>query len=87
VGVNSRNLRTLEVDAGALRTAIGRIPRGIAAVAESGLRTGHDVAELREAGYSAFLIGERLVTSPDPGATLRALIAAASGAGGDGNPS
>jgi indole-3-glycerol phosphate synthase len=80
IGVNSRNLRTLEVDLDIVRRMAGRIPRHVVRVAESGIRSGRDLAELRAAGYSAFLIGERLMTSADPGTTLATLIDEAGGA-------
>jgi indole-3-glycerol phosphate synthase len=83
IGVNSRNLRTLEVDMEVLRKMVDGIPRHITAVAESGIRRGRDLVELRDAGYRAFLIGERLMTSPDPGAALANLICEAGGAGGE----
>jgi len=73
IGVNSRNLRTLTVDRGVLEQVAAAIPAGATAVAESGIRTGEDIARLSSAGYSAFLVGERLITEPDPGAALRAL--------------
>jgi indole-3-glycerol phosphate synthase len=80
IGVNNRNLRTLDVDVG-LSTAIAeRLPRGVVAVSESGLRTAAEVAELRGAGYSAFLIGERFMTAADPGAALAELLESANGA-------
>ena len=78
VGVNSRNLQTLHVDLAVARALIARIPKGVVAVAESGIRAPQDLMHLRAAGYSAFLIGERLMTSPDPGAALADLLAAAS---------
>ena len=80
VGVNSRDLRTLAVS---LETAFGlapAIPDEVVAVAESGIRTGTDVRRLREAGYDAFLVGEHLMASPDPGEALRTLIGAAEAA-------
>ena len=43
------------------------------AVAESGIRTRADIDRLMAAGYGAFLVGERLIASPDPGAALREL--------------
>lgn len=73
VGVNSRNLRTLSVDLSVLEDLIGRIPREITAVAESGIRTDGDISRLAALGYHAFLVGERLIGQPDPGAALRAL--------------
>ena len=80
VGVNNRNLRTLEVDVEASHALIGRMPAGTVAVAESGLRSGGDLAALRAAGYDAFLIGESLMTRARPGAALAALLQAAGAA-------
>ena len=77
IGVNSRNLRTLDVDARVCERLAARIPRGIVAVAESGLKSHQDVRQMRAAGYSAFLIGEWLVTQNDPAAALRAVVGAA----------
>jgi indole-3-glycerol phosphate synthase len=82
VGVNSRNLRTLAVDLEVLQKVASRIPRNIVAVAESGIRTGRDIAELRAAGYSAFLVGERLMTSVDPESALAGLVSEAGEADG-----
>jgi indole-3-glycerol phosphate synthase len=73
VGVNSRNLRTLAVDPGVLTALAAEIPRGVTAVAESGIRTREDIARLSREGYHAFLVGERLMMQPDPGAALREL--------------
>lgn len=73
VGVNSRNLRTLTVDLGVLDAVAAELPPGVTAVAESGIRTRDDIARLSGAGYHAFLVGERLITQPDPGAALREL--------------
>jgi len=81
IGVNNRNLRTLEVDLGASRALIAAMPSRVVGVAESGLRTGGDLVELGHAGYRAFLIGETLMTAEDPGATLGRLIADAGRAG------
>lgn len=75
IGVNSRNLRTLEVDRRVLEDLIGAIPPDVTAVAESGLRNGGELERLSRAGYHAFLVGERLITEDDPGAALRALRA------------
>ena len=73
IGVNSRNLRTLDVDAGIHERVLARMPREAVAVAESGLRERADLARLERSGYHAFLVGERLMTEPDPGEALRAL--------------
>jgi indole-3-glycerol phosphate synthase len=75
VGVNSRNLNTLEVDPGVLERAAGRLPRKVIAVAESGIRARSDIDRLSAMGYHACLVGELLIADPDPGAALRALRA------------
>jgi indole-3-glycerol phosphate synthase len=75
IGVNNRNLRTLEVDVKASEDLIAVMPRNVVAVSESGLRTPDDLARLRQLGYRAFLIGERLMTVGDPGRALRELLA------------
>ena len=74
IGVNNRNLRTLTVDLEASRTLVAAIPEGIVAVAESGLRAPSDLRELRTTGYDAFLIGESLMTRPDPGVALAGML-------------
>jgi len=74
LGVNNRDLKTLAVT---LDTAVGlapHIPDGVVAVAESGIKTGGDIRRLRDAGYDAFLVGEHLMSAPQPGAALSALI-------------
>ena len=73
VGVNSRNLRTLAVDMQVLDTAATLLPESVTAVAESGITSTDDLTRLSAAGYGAFLVGERLITQPDPGAALKAL--------------
>jgi indole-3-glycerol phosphate synthase len=79
VGVNSRNLRTLDVDVRVFDELAPHLPDGVVAVAESGLKSGADVARLRALRYDAFLIGERVMASPSPGAALAALLGAAGG--------
>ena len=74
VGVNNRNLRTLDVDIRASETLIGLVPREVVAISESGLRTPADLRSLRTLGYRGFLIGERFMADPDPGASLRSLM-------------
>jgi len=73
IGVNSRNLRTLSVDREVLERIAAQLPSGVTAVAESGIRTREDMERLSRAGYDAFLVGERLIGQPDPGAALREL--------------
>ena len=77
VGVNNRNLRTLEVDVVASELAAARIPPHVIAVSESGLKSREDLDRMRALGYRAFLIGERFMTAPDPGAALSQLVSAA----------
>lgn len=73
IGVNNRNLRTLAVDTTVSERLGRRMPAGVVAVSESGLSGPGDVARMRQAGYRAFLVGERLMTASDPEAALRAL--------------
>ena len=75
IGVNNRNLRTLEIDVHASETLIANMPREIVAVSESGLKTADDLVRLRALGYRAFLIGERLMSAEDPGLALQGVIA------------
>jgi indole-3-glycerol phosphate synthase / phosphoribosylanthranilate isomerase len=78
IGVNNRDLRTMEVS---LQTALDlapEIPDEVTAVVESGITGPGHVRRLRDAGYDAFLIGEHLMTAPDPGAALEELIRASS---------
>jgi len=73
IGVNSRNLRTLAVEPALHEALAARLPKQAIAVAESGLRTAADIDRLTNCGYHAFLVGERLIVEPDPGAALRTL--------------
>ena len=75
VGINNRNLRTLSVNLDASRSLIAEVPTNVIAVAESDLKTGAELTALRRVGYDAFLIGESLITSDDPGLALAALLA------------
>ena len=73
IGVNNRNLRTLQVDVEASYRLAALIPKGVISVSESGLRSRDDLARLTAAGYQAFLVGERFMTDPDPARALREL--------------
>lgn len=75
VGVNNRNLRTLAVDLEASFRLAARIPAGVVAVAESGIRSGEAIASLLAVGYQGFLVGERCMSAPDPGLALGELLA------------
>lgn len=74
IGVNNRNLRTLAVDRAVSERLAPRFPPEVIAVSESGLGGADDVARMRALGYRAFLVGERLMTAPEPEAALRALV-------------
>lgn len=66
IGVNSRNLKTLEVDRRVIDEVIDVIPADVVAVAESGVRSSRDVLDYALAGADAVLVGEALVTSRSP---------------------
>jgi indole-3-glycerol phosphate synthase len=74
VGVNNRDLRTLDVDLTTSTRLIRLIPPGVIAVAESGVDSHEVLAGLHACGYNACLIGGHLMRSPDPGLALGALI-------------
>jgi indole-3-glycerol phosphate synthase len=74
IGVNNRNLKTLEVRTETSFELIDHIPESLIAVSESGIRTPGELAKLRAAGFDAFLIGTRLMLAPDPGAALAELV-------------
>lgn len=77
IGVNSRDLKTFQVD---LHTAVRlaeKFSSNVVRVAESGIRTGADITRLREVGYHTFLIGESLMRAEKAGGALRDLIASA----------
>jgi indole-3-glycerol phosphate synthase len=82
IGVNNRNLRTLEVNVRASEQLIERMPHDAVAVSESGLRTPDDLVRLGRLGYHAFLIGERFMIAEEPGRALEALLADAAGTKG-----
>lgn len=73
IGVNQRDLRTFEVDRNRAARLSPSIPSGVRKVAESGISSPEDLTRLVDAGYSAVLVGEHLVTAADPGAALRQL--------------
>jgi len=75
IGVNNRNLKTLEVDLATSLMLREKIPAGHITVSESGIKTGRDLQRLAEAGFDAVLIGEHLVAQPDPEQALRELLA------------
>jgi indole-3-glycerol phosphate synthase len=74
IGVNNRDLKTLEVDLEISLRLRPRIPAGSIAVSESGIKTWEDLRRMAEAGYHAALIGEIFMTAADPGAGLREML-------------
>jgi indole-3-glycerol phosphate synthase len=74
VGVNQRDLVTFEVDTDRAVRVGASLPASVVRVAESAIRSHHDVARLADAGFDAILVGEALVTAADPGAALRTLV-------------
>jgi len=75
IGVNNRNLKTLEVNLETSFHLRPKMPRGCLAVSESGIKSAADLWRIREAGFDAVLIGERFMTQPDPGQALAQLLA------------
>ena len=76
IGVNARNLQTLEVDPKTFARTAPLIPDGIIRIAESGVRGPHDVIELARSGADVVLVGEALVTGRDPRSGVADLVAA-----------
>jgi indole-3-glycerol phosphate synthase len=74
IGVNNRNLRTLQVDLEASHVIAQSLPDDVVAISESGLKTPDDLRSMTALGYKAFLIGERFMVTPDPGAALASLL-------------
>jgi len=74
IGVNSRDLRTFTVHPELPFELAVWMPSNAMMVAESGIRSGAEIAKLRAAGYDAFLIGETLMRQPDPAAALATLL-------------
>jgi indole-3-glycerol phosphate synthase len=81
IGVNTRDLRTFEVDLNRAFELAEKFPAGIVRVAESGIHSPEDISRLRAAGYHAFLVGESLMRAPSPGKVLLELIATAGSRG------
>jgi indole-3-glycerol phosphate synthase len=77
VGVNARNLKTLEVDPRTVTDLLPRVPEGVVGVAESGVSGPADVAAYVRAGAGAVLVGEALVKDGAPEAAIRGFIDAA----------
>ena len=78
IGVNTRDLKTLDIDRDTFRRLSPAIPDGIVKVAESGVRGPHDVLDYARSGAHAVLCGETLVTGKDPRSAVADLVAAGS---------
>jgi indole-3-glycerol phosphate synthase len=76
LGINARNLATLEVDRAVFARLAPRVPRGVVKVAESGVRGPHDLLAYAAAGADAVLVGESLVTGKDPRSAVADLVTA-----------
>ncbi len=74
IGVNNRNLKSLEVRAETSFELVDHIPEDCIAISESGIGTNGELIRLRAAGFDAFLIGTRLMLSSDPAAVLAELL-------------
>jgi indole-3-glycerol phosphate synthase len=74
VGVNSRNLKTLDVDQQAFAELIPRLPSSLVRIAESGISSRADVEFAQRNGATAILVGEALVKAGDPTAAMRELL-------------
>jgi len=74
IGVNSRDLRTFQVNLDTVMELSSLIPNHMLRVAESGISSGTEIRELHSFGYQAFLIGESLMRAEDPGKKLQQLL-------------
>lgn len=74
IGVNTRDLATLEVDPAVVGKLRPSIPDGVLVVGESGVATRADVEELEAAGVDAILVGEAIMRARDPAAKIRELL-------------
>lgn len=73
IGVNNRNLETLEIDSGTSLRILPLIPRGVVAIAESGVKSAADVERVAAAGADAVLVGSELSGSSNPESAVRSL--------------
>jgi indole-3-glycerol phosphate synthase len=76
VGINARDLTTLEVDLGTFARLVPQVPDGILTIAESGIRGPHDIIDIARAGADAVLVGETLVKGKEPRVAVADLVAA-----------
>jgi indole-3-glycerol phosphate synthase len=74
IGINNRDLTTFRVNIETSLRLIKSIPQDRTVISESGIKSREDILRLSDAGIRGFLIGESLVTAPDPSAKLRELV-------------
>jgi indole-3-glycerol phosphate synthase len=74
IGINNRNLKTLEVSLKTTLGLIGRVYPGAMVISESGITNRNDVKRLQEAGVKGILVGEVLMRAPDPARKIRELL-------------
>jgi indole-3-glycerol phosphate synthase len=74
IGINNRDLRTLQVSLETTLRLRPLVPAGIPVVAESGIQTRDDVKRMEEIGVDGILVGEALMLAPDPGVKIRELL-------------
>lgn len=74
IGINNRDLATFKVDLGTTQRLAGRVPQGHTVVSESGIRSRADVQRVEGWGAHAILVGEELMSAPDPAARIKELM-------------
>lgn len=74
IGVNNRNLKTLDVRVETSFELIEKIPDGCIAISESGISSHDEIVKMRAAGFDAFLIGTSLMLAPNPAGALSSLL-------------
>jgi indole-3-glycerol phosphate synthase len=74
IGINNRDLHTFKTDLSVTERLSKHLPASTIIVSESGIRTRGDIDRVSRAGAQAVLVGESLITAPDPGKKLRELL-------------
>ena len=74
LGVNHRDLDTLQIDLDLSKRLAGMIPDDVVRIAESGLKTGQDCQKMAELGYDGVLVGESFLMTPHPGKALKEFL-------------
>jgi len=74
IGINNRDLHTFKTDLSVTERLSKHLPSSKIIVSESGIRTRDDIDRVSRAGAQAVLVGESLITTPDPGRKLRDLL-------------